>query len=354
MSIIDYYKLLGVSPNASPEDIKKAFRKMALLYHPDTAKNEESNAKFLQLQEAYNLLSDNAARRDYDTKHRLYSRTFEPIDVYKENQARTRKPTYRGREQSGTIDSARNWNILNNFTKQELEKIRGHKIEEVEEGGTNVMNKVKTFFQKTLNKENEKSDGSNQNLFGVPKKDTPRTYNFTISALESLNESHRELALELEDRQKKVRIKIPAGISDQTILKINIPADKDFPAVSAEVKVKIEGDNFMSRDADNLTLNIPVTPFEALSGNEIEIPSPKGRIKFKIPTPWKAEDKTKIKEHGLFSSSKNKQGDLFVSTYIVLPEHLNQTTIKAAKLLEESFSGDVRRNIPHELIKENK
>ncbi len=350
MSIIDYYKILGVSANASSDDIKKSFRKMALLYHPDTAKNEESNAKFLQLQEAYDILTDEIKRKDYDSRYRLYSNNDAEIDALRKNQQNHRKPTYQGRENNATIDSKRNWDILNNLAKDELNKVNDDQKAEDD----SVIDKVKTFFQRTFGKDEVDPLLKKRTFYDPGSNQTKRIYNFTISTLESLNESNREIVLEQEDKQRKVRIKIPAGITNGTILKINIPANDDFPTTLAEIRINIEADNFLDREGDNLAINIPITPFEALSGSEIEIPTTKGKIKFKIPTPWKAENKTKISGHGLFNNIKNKYGDLFVSTYVTLPEHLNQTTLQAAKLLEESFNGHVRRNIPNEIIKDNK
>lgn len=351
MSIIDYYKVLGVSPNANQEEIKKAFRKQALMHHPDTAKNEESNTIFLQLQEAYNALSDEKSKEEYDKTHKLYFGTNEGIDAYKKNQENFKKHGYRGREDLANNESTRNWNILNNLTKKDLHRSPADEIEEEETENQSILSKVKNLFGKSSEKQPIQEQNRNTRGF-FDKPISERVYNFTLTAFESLSDSARELVIEQNDCQRKVKIKIPAGIIDGTVLKITIPSNETFGTTSVEARIKVVGDNFLDRNGDDLYLKIPVTPYEALNGSEIKIPGTNERITFKIPTPWKADNRVKIKESGLLNQQKNKRGDLYVSTYIVLPEHLGQTTLQAAKLLEESFTSNIRRNIPNELIKE--
>ncbi len=85
MADVDYYQVLGVPRNASKEEIKAAFRKLALQYHPDRNKSPEAEEKFKQISEAYAVLSDDEKRRQYDSMGDYqFNQTFTPEDIFKD------------------------------------------------------------------------------------------------------------------------------------------------------------------------------------------------------------------------------------------------------------------------------
>lgn len=76
----DYYKILGVDKNATKEEIREAYRKLALKYHPDRSGGDEE--KFKEIVEAYSILSDDKKRREYDGKHKEYKHDLNVIDLF--------------------------------------------------------------------------------------------------------------------------------------------------------------------------------------------------------------------------------------------------------------------------------
>ena len=85
----DYYEVLGVDKNASEQDIKKAFRKLAMMYHPDRNKAKDAEAKFKEINEAYSVLSDKQKRATYDqfghdglNQQGFSSSSFDPFDIF--------------------------------------------------------------------------------------------------------------------------------------------------------------------------------------------------------------------------------------------------------------------------------
>ncbi|MBP9838008.1 MAG: DnaJ domain-containing protein [Proteobacteria bacterium] len=352
--ILDYYGLLGLTIDASHDEIKKAFRKLAHQYHPDANKNDQSNATFIKLQEAYNTLSNEDKRKEYDKRYRVYFGIDQKIKAYQrvQSEEKAKKDTQSFDRDSLKSDfdeaAKRRWDMFQTYREQADSQIRETEIPIPNKPDIKgkVLDKVKSIFVKKIEKKTKDSQFIDQTEENFAKK-----FQFTISALESLNPSVRELVIEDGDNSKRVKVKIPALIANNSILKINVPNSDNSTSNAVEVRIRIENDEVIERDDHNITLRLPISPYEALSGAEIDVPTTRGNHKIKIPTPWNINCIVKIPEYGLFISEKNKYGDFFVKPYIVLPDYVNDLTLKAAKMLEESYNNDIRKKLPTNLTK---
>ncbi len=134
---------------------------------------------------------------------------------------------------------------------------------------------------------------------------------------------------------------------------MGVQVTDDYPAKSIEVRVRIEPHHFVERSGLDITLKIPVTVHEAMTGAEIEVPTLRSPVRIRIPTPWTPGGVVKLAGQGVRGPS-GKSGDIFVKTFIVLPEAANDAARQASLVIEESYTGSVRRHVPLLLDKSSK
>lgn len=356
----DYYEFLEISPDASQEEIKKAYRRLVRVFHPDTTDDPQARIRFHQIQEAYDVLSSEEKREQYDAIHRRFDGRDEKITLYKKTQAdvdvrrNQQAPDGDSAKHAADAEAARRWRTLRSYHGSTLE---ADKEGDAEQGfarapGTDSISPTHperpSMFQKlkesvTGNRKPQRPVKSPRS--GAAPLERPRVFQFSLNALESLSESHREIALQGSDVPRIIRVKIPAGVADNTVLKVHCPETDDYPAKTIEVRVRIEPHQFVERNGNDITLKIPVTVHEALTGAEIEVPTLRSPVRVRIPTPWTPNGVVKLSGHGT-RGPNGKTGDIYVTTYIVLPEAANESARQAAQVIDESYTGSVRRHVP--------
>lgn len=359
MHLKDYYKTLGVQPGASFEQIKKAYRQLARKHHPDVAGTGTISERFREIQDAYDILSDESKRSEYDRQHRL----LHAADLSGYNKAG--KATYSSFNQKDTEQKLKNESLnatrLAELSKKLAERIKDQAGESsfINETRANssdsIVGKIKNSLVgklKEIVKDSSEITPKDSTVKRKPK-ETERTYQFTISALESLYETTRELAIGNPNEPRMIRVKIPAGVRNNALLKVNCPATNTYPAVTVEIKVRVEPDTFVERRDADVLLRVPITPYEAITGAEIEIPSFNGPKRFKIATPWKSDNLTRYKTEGVKDPNTGVAGDFLVNTYIVIPTGKSDLSIQAAEVFEEQFDGPVRNKLPKSFDKIN-
>jgi len=355
----DYYRYLEVSPDASSDEIKKAYRRLVRLYHPDASSSEEAKNRFREIQEAYDVLSDSEKRDRYDQQHRH----VENVQKYQTNQAAAdaKKADSKKADAQPTDEnrSRRQWDTLHSYNRNRKDdpganesKFEPHKdgIKEVlRDAPSSVFKKIKRAVISSVSGSAGKKAVSSRTAptkRGARPLEPERFYQFSITALESLSDTYRELALEDGDKPRIIRVRIPGGVRDGTMLKVNCPETDTAPARQASVKIRITPHPYVERDGNDIVLNIPVTVSEAMNGEQIEVPTFDGPAKIKLPTPWSPDGKIKLTSRGLPSTDGHSRGDIYVKTFIVLPEIASEAAKQAAMVLDEFYTGPVRRAVP--------
>ncbi|MDP4263813.1 MAG: DnaJ C-terminal domain-containing protein [Bacteroidota bacterium] len=280
MDFIDYYKILGVNKNASDEDIKKAYRKLARKYHPDLNPNDkEANKKFQQINEANEVLGDPEKRKKYDQ----YGGDWKHAEQFEQaKQSRRQQPT--GSWGSGDF-----------------------------EGGD-----FSDFFE---------------SLFGGSGRGRTRQTKFRGQDINA------ELQLNLTDvysthqqtfsiNGKNIRITIPAGAENGQKIKISghgEPGINGGPAGDLYITFHIVNNTKFRRDGNDLQATTDIDLYTALLGGEITIETLGGKVKLKVNPETQNGTKVRLKGKGFpVYKQEGAFGDLLVTYQVKLPVGLTE------------------------------
>lgn len=286
MAFIDYYQILGVQKNASSEDIKKAYRKLARKYHPDVNPNdEEAKRLFQQVNEANEVLSDPEKRKKYDE----YGEHWKHADQFE--QARGQQAGSRGAYGSG----------FDGFTYSQ--GFSGGDEQDFSD-----------FFSQMFGRH---SSGKHTAFRG---QDLRAEMHLNLRSA-ATTEKHT-----LEVNGKKIRITVPAGIADGQVIKLSgqgMPGHNGGPSGDLYITFVIEPDTTFQREGDNLYATQHINLYTAILGGEIMIETLQGKVKLRIKPETQNGAKIRLKGKGFPRYKKEGEyGDLIVTLTVDMPTNL--------------------------------
>ena len=282
MAFIDYYKILGISKDATQEDIKKAYRKLARKYHPDLNKNNpNAQEKFQEINEANEVLSNPEKRKRYDE----YGENWKYAEELEKQKKRQTK------EQSGTREGTF-WYSDDNTSG------------------------FSDFFEE---------------LFG----NRYRNYNRAMRGKDYESELHLTLRQAAEEQKqilnlngKNIRITIPAGVADGQVIKLRgygEPGKGDAPDGDLYITFRIKEDPTFKRIGNDLYTTTTIDLYTAVLGGEIILDTLNGKVKVKIKAGTQNNSKIRLKEKGVpIYKQSGKYGDLILSIQISIPTFLTE------------------------------
>lgn len=281
MRFVDYYQVMGVSPDASPEDIKKAYRRLARKFHPDVSKEPNAEEKFKQLGEAYEVLKDPTRRAEYDELRRYGGRSDEDF---------TPPPGWHARGGEGVDPQAAR--RFSDF----FEAIfgRGAAGQAHHAGGAWPGEDIHYAIQITL--EEAQQGGT-------------RTITLTTQP------TYPGQAAE----PKTLKVTIPKGIQAGRQIRLKgqgHPGTGGARAGDLFLHVEYAPHRLFTVDGRDLTLVLPVAPWEAVLGATVTIPTLDGAVKLTVPANSQAGRKLRLAGKGLPGAHP---GDLYVVLQIVVP-----------------------------------
>lgn len=347
MSKQNYYETLGVGPQASLTEIKRAYRKLARLYHPDSGTADSSNELFQEITVAYECLSNPEKRLAYDLRYGFHAAE----QKQQSDAAHERQRAYRAQEPRPFPKSNAR---AGGFAGPNSARFRGESsverpAPEQPPRQAKLFGKLGSFLRPFV-QAGPKDNGAPKTTKKTGSADTsdlrgPREYYFTVDARESIRGTSRELALPQEDGTPRViRVKIPAGIRDGGTLKVQI-AEGEY----VRIVVTVTPHPYVSRNGDDIVIRIPITVSEGINGLELDVPTPEGAVRVKIPPKSRQEKKLRLKGRGIKNPQTRSAGDLYVETYIVLPETMGPAGKQAAEAIDAHYLGSVRHDMPREL-----
>ena len=357
----DYYEVLGVSKNASPDDIKRAYRRMAMKYHPDkNPDDKEAEARFKECAEAYEVLSDPEKRRRYDQfgldglrgagMHDFSRMNVEDIysmfgldDLFgdffgtqRRKSARRAGPA-RGYDLETSVeltlnDVARGTEKTIEFTRQDIcpectgsGSARGSGPGRCPAcGGTGQIARGGGFFQMVSTC---RQCGGTGRVITNPCKKCRGTGSVA--------------------KKRIVSIKIPPGVHESQgirVAKEGEPGRNGGPRGDLYCYVRIKPHEFLQRDGNNLISVVPISITQAALGATIDVPSLNGTKQLKIPPGTQYASTFRIKAQGLPDIRTGRTGDQLVQVVIEIPTKLNA---KQKELLSEFAKTENKSVLPN-------
>lgn len=293
MEYKDYYKTLNVAKNASDDEIKKSYRKLARKYHPDVSKEKNAEDKFKEVKEAYEVLKDPQKRQAYD-------------------------------------NMGSNWNAGAHGGG-----FHGGGFEQQFSGGD-----FSDFFESMFGQGQGRS-GFHQQRQPRQQRGHDQTSQVTISLEDAYGGTHIDLNLRTQNnKSKQLKVKIPAGVTTGQQIRLSgqgAPGMNGGPNGDLLLEITIRQHHLYKLDNKDIYLNLPITPWEAALGATIETPTLAGRVGLKIPAGSQSGKKMRLKGRGM----PGKQvGDQFVILMINTPE----ITSDADRRLYEQFAQQTQYN----------
>ncbi|MBQ6854485.1 MAG: DnaJ domain-containing protein [Alphaproteobacteria bacterium] len=308
------YDLLGVSKTATADEIKKAYRKLARTLHPDVNPDKKAAEKFKSVTAAYELLSDSEKRRRFDAGE---------IDA-------EGNPTPFGGGFSGNSGfngfGSGNNRYAHNINPEDLASMFGGGF-----GGFDFSD----LFGMGRNHAHSGTRSDTYRQYASAGKDV--TYELTIPFDLSVTGGETTVAL---SNGKRLKIKIPAGVTDESTLRLKGQGEANHNGQSGDalIKISIQKSPLYTRNGNDLLLTLPISLKEAVLGTKITVPTPYGSVRMSVP-PYSDSGKTlRLKDKGI----KGK-GDLFVSLNIVLPKKPNEELTSFMEKWQEPFQ-NLRQN----------
>ncbi len=295
MDYKDYYKILGVERTASAEDIKKAFRKLALKYHPDrNPGKKEAEDKFKDINEAYEVLSDAEKRSRYDQLGESYFRW----------------------QQSGGAPGGFNWN---DWSQPRGGRVNVESFDDIFGG----MGGFSEFFQSIFGASGAGSGAgpAGRGAYRSQARSAPVEQPVQIS----LDEAYRGTQRMLQVNDRRLEVKIPAGANTGT--KVRIPGvgqpGPDGHKGDLYLVVEVLPDERYERKEHNLYTDFEVDVFTAVLGGEARVTTPDGQVVLNIPAGTQPGQAFRLAGRGM-PHLRNPQthGDLFARAKVQLPRHL--------------------------------
>lgn len=301
----DYYAILGVDKTASGDEIKKNFRKLALKYHPDrNPGNKQSEAKFKEISEAYEVLSDTEKRAKYDRFGQYWQQA----------------------EQTGW-SGANGSNVdVNGFDFSQYGNFEEFINELLGRFSTPGSSQTATGYStRTTSNTGARRTYSDFNDFGGfssgARTSTDSDANITLSFTEAFNGATKRFSL----GQETIEVRIPAGVKSGS--RIRLRGKGQYNSYSQQrgdlyLNVELQPHDFFQFEGDNLTCEIPVTPDEAVLGASIDVPTPDGMVTMKVPPGIRSGQTLRLKGKG-WSLAKGGRSDQLVKIAIATPDHLS-------------------------------
>jgi curved DNA-binding protein len=308
----DYYKILGIPKSASAEEIKKAYRKLAMKYHPDRNKGDKtSESHFKDISEAYAVLGNEEKRKQYDNfGAEGFERRYSQEDIF------------------------RDFDLGSIFREFGFGGGRGR--------GSTVFSQAFGGMGRDRQRDQGSPFESAFRGYGGPQPARGRdlVYELTMTLEEASTTTQKTVTYQNDGRQQTVSVKVPAGISTGKKLRLPGKGQAGFhggPAGDLFVQIRVLDHPVFRREGDDLILERAIRYTEALSGTEIDVPTIQQKtLRLKIPPGTQCNAKFRMKGYGMPRMDGSGYGDALVQITIAVPEKLNRKQKALLKEMEEA------------------
>ncbi len=314
----DYYSILGVSKTVDQKELKKAYRRLARKYHPDLHPGEKKSSmekKFQELNEAYEVLGDETTRKKYDQ----YGPNWKEAEAYE-----------RARQEAGGAYPG------------------GQPHPGFTQGSGDFSDIFEQMFGRGAQRE-----GSSFRNFAMAGSDLEA--DLPISLREAFTGTRRTVNLpDASGTPRPIEVRIPAGVRDGERLRVKgkgSPGRGGGPPGNLFFHVHIAPHSVFQRKGSDIVVTLPIWPWEAVLGTEVQVPTLSGPVRLKIPPGSQPQQRMRLKGKGL-PKRKNGHGDQFVVLNIVMPKTTSPEEQQLYEQLAKIEHPNPRSSLLHEATHE--
>ena len=305
----DYYTTLGVDKKASVDEIKKAYRKLALKYHPDRNQgNKSAEEQFKKISEAYAVLGDAEKRKQYDSfgSQEPFNRNFSREDIFRGFDLNEIL-----RDLGGFGGAARSRGQRRTYANDDI-------------------------FSQLFRNQQQQQYYQQQ----VPRKGQDLEYNLSISIEDAYTGSEKRISFKKDDGGlSEVTVKIPKGIDTGKKLRLSgrgIPGSSGGPPGDMFINIIFASHPHFTRDGDDLHIQKAIPFPQAALGASMDLRLPAGDTKrIKVPPGTQANTKIRMKGLGFPKFRKSGRGDAYVRFSVTVPKKLSKKQSQLIKSLAE-------------------
>jgi curved DNA-binding protein len=286
MRVADFYASLGVARDASQEEIQRAYRSLARKHHPDVSDDTGAEARFKEISEAYQVLSDPATRKRYDVfgpEFRQVPPDVDPDEWQAAQQARTS-------QRAGGFQGFGGFDITDLFG----------------------------------------------DVFARPMRAPDREAELRLTVEDAYEGGQRTLSF---DGGQTTRVNIPAGVTDGQ--RIRVPSQDEYTG-DLYLHVRLAPHDRFRVDGRDITVDLPLTPWEAALGTIAAVETPTGEAKVKVPAETSSGRRLRLRGKGM-PNPRGQAGDLYAEVRIVLPTELTDEQRRLFADLAASSTFDPRK-----------
>jgi curved DNA-binding protein len=315
----DLYATLGVAKDADLDTIKKAFRKLAMKYHPDKSPGKANEQRFKEVNQAHEVLSDPKKRALYDEfGEESLSQNFDPerARVIRQYGGGGFRP---GRGGAGGPGGAG----------------PGFDVQEIFGGGGGDIGDI---FGEIFSRGGRGGRAPRGAARGQDVENTV-TIDFTSAV--------KGTQLELKRGEESVTVRVPPGAHEGSRLRIPGQGGQGFgggPPGDLLLTIHVTPHPFFRREGDDLHVDVPVTLGEAYRGEKIRVPTPDGEVTLKVPKLTQSGSVTRLRGKGVARKGK-EPGDLYVKFIVHVPTEDDPEVAQAVDLLASRMTGNPREGL---------
>jgi len=313
----DYYQIMDVDKSATQAEIKKAYRKLARKFHPDVSKEKDAEQRFKEIGEAYEVLRDKEKRAAYD---QLGSN-------WKAGQGFTPPPNWQEHyqhQQGGAGFSGANFEGNEQFSDF-FESLFGGRFQQSAQQG---------FGRGKTQRAAKGQDSHTKIMIDLQDSYTGATRTFTLSE-QVINEQGQ-----VQNKARTLKVNIPKGIKSGQKIRLAKQGEAGFAGgVHGDLYIEVGfiPDPLYDVEGKHVTMELPITPWQAALGETVTVTTPTSNVELKLPKGVNSGSKMRLKGRGL---PTKVAGDLFVKLKIVFPENLTEQEIELYQQLKTVATGE--------------
>ena len=333
----DYYEILGISKNASKDEIKRAFRKMARRYHPDVNPDEaKSGEKFKEINEAYSILSDDKKREMYDkfgvvdgdpSTYQQYAQSGFPGGARVHRSPDGTTTYYYTGSPGGGFDFSEIFG--NQGSSRRSRNSRDH-------GGFDFFNDLGDIFD-VFNQQGRASRVRSDHFENQPIEGDDLRYDMEIDFMDAFHGGEKRISYRnpASGKQETLKVKIPRGVKNQQKLRLKgkgMPGTNGGSSGDLYININIRPHKIFQLDGDDIYVEQEVPFTTALLGGKIEVPGIEKAISVTVPPLTKDNTLLRLRNKGFYKLKSDERGNQLVKVNIKVPQKL---TKKQKVLLEQ-------------------